>query len=304
MYERTHKTGRGLVHILEMDVSEFSNIYELAPTSKENTGKSQSDKSVLDAKRLRDVGGWGGGADWFGGCKSTREIQSLLQDGWQEGATRIRKVRDQIAAQLPVPKSRRRRPRWADDGHTIDEDRALEGRWDDAYRTARREVATGPQVVEIVGAFGGNCHISADQMFWNGATALIVSDILEDAGYAVRLTANSGTADSIGFGAGGRNLNSIFVELKDAGDPLRIDALAAIVCHAGIYRTLGFQAILRAPFDVGSDLGSHVDPGEVKDRLAPVGEWPTDRLVLNTSYNEEAALEEVKRILAQVIPVE
>jgi hypothetical protein len=267
------------IHLVDLSVGEFAQAYELLPVSPLNEG-------YAGEAQIRPR--YGLGPEWYGGLKKTSDAKKLLTDGWVEGAERIMKFRSELASLVPAPRSRRRVPRWDDDGHTVDVDRALAGRWDAAYRTARRETVLGPQMVELLGTFGGNCSVSAEEMFWNGATALILTDILEEAGYSVRLVSASYTN-------GGGGLTTTRIELKDSGEPLRIDALASIVCHAGVYRTFGFAAILHSPFDVGCGLGSHVKAPEGNRQLGSLHN--SEAICLADTSDKEDAVDEIKRVL-------
>lgn len=231
-------------YVSEISLGELRDVYSQAP-SEENARywKNQAfpEKQIESKANPKK---------WFGGIGSSQEAVALVEKGWAKGAERLKGLSEEVKAQIPAAESRRRKPVWADDGHTLDVDRAIAGDWDNAYRTVRRTWGKGPQTVDLVVAWGGNCTMTPEQLFWCGATMLVISDILEDASYSVRLTA------ALPMGAGGTDEMSLHKMLiKDHGDPLTIDALAGTLCHAGVFRSLGFAQICWAPWDVGPGLG-------------------------------------------------
>jgi hypothetical protein len=74
---------------------------------------------------------------------------------------------------------------------------------------------------------------TAEELFWQGAAAAVITDILEEAGYRVEVYANRVSERH------GRR-HCIRVKVKEADMPMRLDGVVAVLCHAGIFRTFGF----------------------------------------------------------------
>jgi hypothetical protein len=236
------------------------------------------------------------GASWYGGLKSKEDAAAILANGWTEGASKASKLRDELGVELPRAKSRRRRKTWSHDGSSLSVDRALAGQWDRAFRSTERELSDGSSTcVTLVAGWGGNCNRTSEELFWSGAVMLVLCDLIEEAGQSVKLCAVAkGQVPN-----GNTIINSVVV--KDHGEPLRIDALAGIVCHAGIFRSFGFRAVASSPWDVGYGLGRSVEWAEA-DRHLKATTYLKDEGTIRVSdcYSRTSAIAEIKRVVALI----
>ena len=270
------------LYIFERSVSELTNIYnEVIPPC-----NLQYESGCLPTSP----------ESWYGGITNIKQAEDLLSQGWQAGAEKALILKDGLEASIPMVKSRKRKPVWCENGADLDVDRALAGQWDTAYRSMVTELSPGgSQCVTLNAAWGGNCNLTSDQLFWSGACMLVVSDILENAGYSVRLNA----INKISFYTGKFMLNSIII--KDHGEPLRVDALASITAHAGIFRTYGFRCIAQAPFDIGRGFGRSEDWSTTNPILNRYGQgFESNNIQINDCYSQQAAISEIKRIITTI----
>lgn len=194
---------------------------------------------------------------WYGGLESIDDARSLILKGWTDGATKASAVtsQDGMISTLAQPESIRRRPMWAAEGDEVHCERAMNGEWDLAFRTMSRVRTYGSKIVSLASFFGGNCDKTSDQLFWSGAQLLVTAELLETAGYQCEIRGlqmgrydNYSDAQSI-----------VEFRVKEAGDPLRLDAVASIFAHAGTFRTYGLMAISRCPWEVTSSFGINVE---------------------------------------------
>ena len=228
------------------------------------------------------------GSAWMGGLTSWSEATAILEKGWPEGAERLRVLGAKLSAQVPQAKSIRRKLTWADDGDEICRDRLNSGQVEQCWRTMRRSPFAAPQTVAIETTWGGHYGQTAEELFWQGAAAAVLTDILEDAGYRVEVYANRVLSWR-------RHRHCIRVKVKEADMPLRLDGVAAVLCHAGVYRTFGFLCTEQAEFDVGD--WSHGHGSE----LTP---WDAERLNggvesvhIGTISTESQAVEVIRRFV-------
>jgi hypothetical protein len=231
----------------------------------------------------------------LGGIRSHHDATALLRDGWAAGAERLAEIRSEIAP--PEAKSRKRRPRWADDGDELDVDRALRGQWDQAWRTSHRVWSNGVTCVDVVALCGGPWWLTREQLFWAGASAVIVCDVLESAGYVVRLLGASCVESRVD-----PHWGATLITLKETTEPVRTDIIASVMCHAGVHRTQTFRARLTLPFDAGDGLGMTRgwNHSGTFDRLQGCGALPHDAILLNQTYDRDACLAEIRRVIALV----
>lgn len=241
---------------------------------------------------------------WSDGLTTMADAAKLLDTGWPEGAQRALSLQGELQGELPAPVNRRRVRRWRDTGDELDYDRILTGRPEEAWKRMERS-ATGlgaGVTIEIVTTFGANSDKSSAQILWNGASCLALADLLENAGYSVGLTGVFVARCYGRYGRYGRDIDYIIaIELKRPGDPLDVNALAAAICHGGIFRVLGICAIELAPFDVGSGHGHHDSTARVVPRLVEEQVLPPVQIILpERIYSKQAAVEALRKAVADV----
>lgn len=280
------------LYTLDITIDELANAERVIPVTNPENARSLKESRTGERR------------EWFGGLVSPKAAEELMATGWAEGAKRVRELQNEIERDIPAAQSRRRKMVWSDDGCDLDIDKGLSGQWDTAYRIAKRKWATGPNVIDINLSWGAPGSYGADDLFWSGAVALVVCDILESAGYSCRINASH-----INLTGSDRHMNSdskcwlsvLTICVKDAGEMLRTDALAATLCHAGIFRYLGFNMIASADDEVGCGMGSCRNWHDAIPRLEQAGVW-TDKsqVCIEAVFNEGAALKAIKKALAQV----
>ena len=205
----------------------------IAPEFKSIVSEWHEDFASNHVKRSKFVGRsfrtWG---DLLDACRSA----------WGEGIDTIQQMIDEIKNEtMPKPKSRKRRGAWSsDEGEELDLDRLQLGK--PYWRTTQRESASGAQEVTILVQVGGNCGTSSLDLLWQGAAAIAVSEILEDAGFQVQLLGASRTEDAWSAKVDGKTEDVHHVdviELKRAGDVIDRSSLANAV-SGWHYRTIHF----------------------------------------------------------------
>ncbi len=234
---------------------------------------------------------------WYGGIETDAEARSILVDGWKDGAERLTDIASEITP--PVVKTRRRVGTWRNEGAELGIDRALAGQWDSAWRDTRREWSAGSSTVDLIAMFGGSANQDSESMFWNGAAACVITNVLESAGYATSITGCFlHSREYRGEGTLGRT----DIIIKGSDETLRIDALASLICHAGIFRTYVFQALLSLPFRLNEGLGPAVYQWQDShvERMRAAGELSDGAIVLKTCYSQYEATREINRVLTQV----
>src|SRR5207247_4267637 len=114
----------------------------------------------------------------------------ILENGWPDGAKRLAEFAGKLASEVPQAKSIRRRLRWADEGDEVCNDRLRSGLIDQGWRSMHRAPLVAPQTVVIETAWGGSFSRTAEELFWQGAAAAVLTDVLENAGYRVEIFAS------------------------------------------------------------------------------------------------------------------
>lgn len=241
------------------------------------------------------------GRTWYDRVGSMEKVKETVE-GWKAGADRAvnmaQELRDDLGNLEPVAIKRTRV--WTDEGDELDYDRFRNGDLEIAWRgSRRRKRAKLAPAITIVVNWANACSQSAEQLFWTGAVGVALVDLLENAGYETAVV-----AAAAGWQRGARSQSIVSVSAKDFGDPLRIEALAGLLCHAGVYRTLGFYGYTALPCSVDSSLGGVEDVRNVtgEDEFEPFA--GTTILEVPSCYSREAAATMLRSLLEKVADVE
>lgn len=246
---------------------------------------------------------------WMGGV-SPSELEAIVSKGWAEGAQRVRALADSFRDKLPHPTSIRRRKVWTDQGDELDRDKVYSGQLDTAWRRTVRQEMNAQQVVSVVLPWAHYCNVLAEDLFWAGAAMLALTDVLEDAGYSVELLGLNAVSPHATMSRRGRRdnradqwLTAVQVTVKAAGEPLRMDSVAALLCHAGTYRYYGICSVGGFPAYIGG-LGWGTVPSteSAVDRLVDAGMMERPTIVGKHIYSEFAARAVIEQVIQQLQP--
>jgi hypothetical protein len=284
-----HQTITPTGHVIQSwTLAEMASAYSLTPNpAVEERHSRNSNPEYLSAEA---------GADWMGGITTTAQAQAILDKGWSEGAARLESLARDL--EPPQAKTRKRRVTHRDEGDELRIDRALSGEWDSAWRTSKREWSAGPSTVTVVCSWGGNCYVTSEELFWQGAAAAVISDTLEAAGYNVRIVA----VNTVKSFDEGRYEGTTLVTLKDESEPMRIDAVAGLICHAGIFRSFGIRSRCQMPFPLGSGYGSTQRhwTDERKEAIAAAGINPSEAILLGEAQSYGECVAEIQRVIKSI----
>jgi hypothetical protein len=237
-----------------------------------------------------------GEAKWFGGIQSVAEGKAIFKQGWPEGANHLKVLAERLAWKIPPAKSVRRKLCWADDGDEVSKDRLNGGQVDSCWRTTRRELSQGPEVVTIETNWGGDWNVTADQLFWQGAAAACMTDLLESAGYRVEVYVTDCARQKDG------RLMTVRVRIKEPDQPARLDTMAAVMCHAGIYRIFGMAALEQATFKIDDSHGHTVKltRGQFEALEATLGQSGVGSICFGGIYDEQSAVRAIEQEIARL----
>lgn len=185
----------------------------------------------------------------LGGMTREQCIDICESGRWDEGVARMQKELEGF--EVPAARSIKRKAVWADQGDSLDIHRVFNGQLDAAWRrTKRRQMPATRQVVITFPLFVSWMH-SAEKLFWCGAAALKLADLLTEAGYSVAIIGVHGTTNN-----GNYCYDSLTV--KTADQPLDINAVVVAMAFPGFSRTMGFKALMSIPFPITSGLGTAI----------------------------------------------
>lgn len=196
--------------------------------------------------------------DWIGRDDlgtTRRGIPAKVDAAWPEGLAVIDGILRELRESKPeLPMSRRRVRQWRpDDGDDICQDRLRAGQ--DFWRATPRLKARGPNTITLLVGVSASSHRKAEDVFWRGAAAACLVDMLEDAGYRVEVWCTE-----LGSGAFVCGSNSFLAtRVKAAQDSIDIATLVNAI-SPWFFRTILFGCICNSPSrKYCSSLGTPVD---------------------------------------------
>lgn len=224
----------------------------------------------------------------FSGWQS---VKDAANGEWSEGLDMLTSAADEVRdAQLPQPKSRRRRTHWSDDnGDELCIDRLRSGR--EFWRSTRREQSHGPANVTLSIDVAAHCKKRSIDLMWRGAAAIILTELLERAGYRVELWAHCYSTKAYSDSTA----CMLMARLKGLDEPL--DSSSLVNATSGwLYRTAWF----------GCKANSHCSrwitegfgyPGRPGASLVSEITHDNDTKYVEDVFDKQAAVELVRRHL-------
>ncbi|MCH7720388.1 MAG: hypothetical protein IH988_05285 [Planctomycetes bacterium] len=242
-------------HVWEHTLDEFLR----AATRERPHYKNADHPEALEQEGKREDRTWD--EAWRGG--SLDDLRTLHT--WPEGRERLREI-DLDNVQLPTVEGVKRVRCWSDDGDEFDRDRFDAG-YDDCWQTRRRRRSpNGKRVIRITVELSASGSNTAGSLIWSGVAAAKLVDELESAGYRVEVNAIETSKDVQDRNRHPKSYNSVdVIRVKDADDPLNIDALLLAVAHPLFFRGFCFAARMKRPVRIPPGIGLVAStPGPVR----------------------------------------
>lgn len=189
-------------------------------------------------------------ADWYGLPSDEpfplARLAELVNRGWDEGRKALLEAINAVTP--PSPVNIKRRPVWADQGDEIDMQRVWSGQLDQAWRrTTKNNVGASRRNITVTVDAIAQGDAKAETMFWRGAAAVVLADVLTSAGYAVQMvTAFRGSVP-------GGNEVSVRVVVKPYAQMFDLASAAAGMALPGFFRGIG-HAWGYGHLDMGKDI--------------------------------------------------
>lgn len=242
---------------------------------------------------------WGEFSSSFIGRHDIRtwaQAKAAAQGLWPKGNEIVEGMLDELKhVELPKPKSRKRRRRYSDEnGDEVDYDRLRLGQ--PFWRTSRREHAGGEQFVTLVVDLCAACSVKADKILWRGAAAVLLTHLLEEAGYRVELWGTFRTEGIYTDRKNGAEDMFTAVRLKRPEEMLDMQSLT-IAVSGWFFRTVAFRSFVVDTRKTCPSLGIPRLP-KPKD-IAEITSDENHRLIADV-WDRTAAIELVKQTIEMI----
>ena len=171
--------------------------------------------------------------DWYGLERRSNfeAVAGLVKEGWPAGLRKMDEALGKLEVPVPPVSIRRKRERgeWGDE---LDIHRVYAGDFGKAFSSMRRPPGSKRKAFKIAVdsiAFGGR---GAEEMFWQGAAAIKLGQMLSEAGYMVELV-SAFRAEASGA--------QVYLEVvcKSSAAPLDLCSAAATMALPAFFRCIG-----------------------------------------------------------------
>lgn len=248
-------------------------------------------RSTHEAKRI-EIRDRRMGADFYGVEGTMETISSLLRTGWTDGADKLSTLVDGLSASLPRAVGIRRQKTRAAFGNELDIHRTNSGRFDVAWSSSKRALRPSTNIISVVVDLGAGFRVSADELFWRGAAAIVLANVLEPAGYSVELVAAYSTKIKSG------DVVTVSTVVKPRGVRASSATVAASVCLAGFFRTFGFIQVLKGGDDLKTTVDKRIGHAQPATDHYPVSDRVMTLHTGNELFSEHAAREWLNKSLS------
>lgn len=213
--------------------------------------------------------------EWlYGNAKDYAGLANRMEQGWHDGAERIRAIE---AGEVGAAKSTKRKHVRADQGDSLDIHSVFSGNLDRAWTRTRREFRRSPATVRIVAVVAGSCRQKEAQFFYRGAAVAKLCDLLTEAGYNVEVVA---ACVAEGIDDNGRVDYCSTITMKHATAPLDLSNLAAVLCQQAFVRYYMFRSFGVIEQGTGEGMGWYGDA----DRLNELARESCDEANVKTVF--------------------
>jgi hypothetical protein len=198
-----------------------------------------------DQSYVKDDPAWLGKA----GLSSWQDVVCQLNTWQAYEMAKVEAIIGELSSRIQTPTKRRKRATWKEQADNFSFERALD-RKERCWQGSRKINRNAPRSVDIVFEFGATASVNASDLLNKPAVAIALCDLLEEAGYIVRLIGHR-RADGCWFDQAKKSANSVEnIILKDEGQPL--DKVSVVNSMTGwFYRTICFAARSNFPREHG-----------------------------------------------------
>jgi hypothetical protein len=237
----------------------FDSVVELADMIRRPESRPDWFTGISAAQWTDVVGGHlerSSAAGWFSVLANNPiALLNFVLGGWPAGVEQLRGALGDLEVASMFTRHRRKRRR-GDQGDELDIHRVYRGDLSNAWqRMGRAEKPGAGKPVTVVCNLGAHSGIDADQLFWRGATAIHLAEVLMQRGHPVQIVAALGGRE-IAKGTKRKlaDLPSSYsmirgpidhetsITLKGFNDPVDFDRIASMVCTGAGYRGVGWIA--------------------------------------------------------------
>lgn len=220
----------------------------------------------------------------FYGSSSYEQGLAVAGTGWREGAERVAALRAELSGAVQAMAAARASQMTYDVvGECFDIGKIATGEPEFCMNWNEYGDERSQKVVKIVANISVSAAVNKETIYARGAACLAAVDLLETLGQRVELWIAIGVTGTSQFDKRDYTQLDTQVCVKQAGQPVETDRLAFVLCHASMFRRLGFAHFELNGFHAGMSYpaavtGSH---GVVMLPELRTGSYPTKQDTIN-----------------------
>lgn len=177
---------------------------------------------------------------WYGTTEGISGVKEIVSNGWESGQSKINKLAGQI--DIPPAKSVRRRTVRGASGQNLNMSAVYAGNLSTCWTSRRRQSQRGISKITMLVSVGDHAGVDSEVLFWKGAAAVKVADILNTAGYTVRITGYSNILSHYRNATTTNNEDAVYsYNVKAHQEVLDVDRTATILALGGFFRYFVFK---------------------------------------------------------------
>lgn len=235
---------------------------------------------------------WGRGRESFLGRRfdTMRECVDAVSTPWEEGLKIMwNMIHELRGSKLPILSSKKRQTKFDEaEGDDVDLDKMRAGQ--QYWRTAQRKKVSGIGTLTILSDMRANWTLTPEQVLWRGAAAVVLTYLLEEAGYRVELwSAQAG--EQVYKNKEGDMLAA--VKIKGHRDPMNIGVAASCV-SAWFYRGITFHAANMAKDKIPTEYAGMDRTGGLKPFIKVLSK-DEHNFIIQSIFDKESALDYVRK---------
>lgn len=245
--------------------------------------------------------GWSSNVKWYGVGEGWPLVEKYITEGWAEGLAKMKQLAEEVERKVDIPFAEELRPRIVhrDFGDEVDMQDIYMGDYDHAWSGVERTTVKTDMRFTVAIDIGSINTEHSSSLYWPGAVATVLTNMLVEAGQPVRVLVIENVKDAyIKPSTSGLNDFGYAIELKSFNRPILPDAIA-LVALAGFSRTVGFKAVLNQLDDVRKGIGVCTNALVAMEKALKLSEQD-HVLYIRRVRSEYDAINELKRKLHDI----
>jgi hypothetical protein len=264
---------------------DFDSIAEIAQVARDSSEPGRSRGRGYDGKKscYHDLDGFGGYE--FFHVRNHKELNNLVQNGWEEHADSTYQVAEEtlksVAREYDMPSFQ---SYYDVTGSDVDVDRFLSGEPENMIAYHMVSTPKAGRVITIVSNIAVNAMTSTKKMIARGKAVAALVMAIESLGLRTELFVEMQNDCGYGFKKGSYTLRQV-TKVKSPEDTLDASLMLFGFAHPGFFRSLSLGAMWALPKELHDDFGVGYGHGHATNDLGYEDAYPEGTIHIPSSLD-------------------